>query len=181
MHHREVANFAFEKMKSAINQCIDNFSNKTNHPKQVFSSWKNIVFEKVKLKIDIFKRKNKLFKTTQVLQDPTVITYFEELHSRFVIIPIDKASNKYALICKYFYISKLLKKIGLNGTASTAYNISEFTKKPIITSQSFELEVGQDLKSLPIMYWTLELHKSSIGLRFIVASKISYSKPLTSI
>ena len=29
---------AFEKIKSAINQCIDNLSNKTGHPKQVFSS-----------------------------------------------------------------------------------------------------------------------------------------------
>ena len=116
------------------------------------------------------------------MQDPTVIAYLEELHHRFVIIPIDKASNNYALICKYFYILiKLLKEVGLNGTASPTYSVSELTKESIITKnvkvcQKFDLEVAQDLKSLPIMFWTPKLHKHSIRLRFIVASKICSTK-----
>ena len=53
---------AFEKIKSAINQCNDNLSNKTSHAKQVISSWKKIVFEKVKLKIDILNERINLLR-----------------------------------------------------------------------------------------------------------------------
>ena len=93
---------AFVKIKSAINECIEKISVKTGHPKEVFNSWKNKVLEKVKQKIDILKRKKKSFKTKQVLQDADVKAHLEELHNRFVIVPIDKAANNFAFICKFF-------------------------------------------------------------------------------
>ena len=61
----------------------------------------NKVLEKVKQKIDILKRKRRSFKTKQVLQDADVKAHLEELHNRFVIVPIDKAANNFAFICKF--------------------------------------------------------------------------------
>ena len=38
--------------------------------------------------------------TKPTLHDPEVIVYLEQLHRRFVIVPIDKAANNFAFIVK---------------------------------------------------------------------------------
>ena len=40
---------------------------------------------------------------------PEVVEYVHTLHNRFVIVPVDKASNNFAIICKTFYFSVLMK------------------------------------------------------------------------
>ena len=54
------------------------------------------------------------------LYDDEVKKCLEELHKNFVIVPIDKASNNIAIICKIFYISKILDELGIpNNTSDT--------------------------------------------------------------
>ena len=86
----------------------------------------------------------------------------------------------------FFYVNKILKEVGLNGTPSPTYSTAEHTKESIISNnkkfcQNFDLKVTQDLESLPLMYWTPKLHKNPIGFRFIVASKACSTKPLTKV
>ena len=38
--------------------------------------------------------------------------YLEKLHREFVLVPIDKAANNIAIICKRHYIEVILKEIG---------------------------------------------------------------------
>jgi hypothetical protein len=37
--------------------------------------------------------------------DTDISIYLNTLHDRFVIVPVDKAANNYAVICKKYYIS----------------------------------------------------------------------------
>ena len=41
-----------------------------------------------------------------------------------VIVPTDKAATNFSFICKKFHISKILSKIGLNGTLNPTYGFS---------------------------------------------------------
>ena len=177
---------AQEKIKSAINECISNMANKSGYPEQTFYSWKNKVLEEVKSKTELLKKRYKPFKTSQVLQDPEVQTYIEQLHRDFVIVPIDKASNNFAFICKYFYITKILQEVGINSAPCQTYRVVEDTKENIISNNKkfcnkFDLQVVQDFQSLPIMYWMPKLHKNPIGSRFIIASKKCSTKPLSTV
>ena len=49
-----------------------------------------------------------------ILSDSEVTSYLKDLHSNFVLVPIDKASNNIAIICKRFYIERLLSEVGLS-------------------------------------------------------------------
>ena len=57
------------------------------------------------------KQKVKPGGTKLLLNDPDIKTYFEQLHRPFVIFTSGKASDKFALTCPNFYITKLLFKI----------------------------------------------------------------------
>ena len=101
-----------------------------------------------------------------------------------VLIFQNKAANNFSFICKKFYIAKILNEIGLNGTESLTYKISDKTKDEIIDdnisfSNTFGLSPSENDKSLPIMYWTPKMHKNPTGARFIIASKKCSTKLLS--
>ena len=151
-----------------------------------FEDWKKTIIENVKLKINKLKSKNRSSYVTPILADAEVKTYLKKLHQKFVIVPIDKASNNFAFICKKFYVSKILSELGVDGknTSNLTYKNVQLTKEEIIKNNekylsSFDLKLTENDHSLPIMYWLPKLHKTPIGARFIVASKHCSTKPLS--
>ena len=177
---------AKSKIITALDSCIESFTEDTKHSKEVFQNWKTAVLDSVDQKINILKHKIKPLNTRPVLKDPEVTQYLEQLHRRFVIVPIDKASNNFAFICKSFYISKLLDEVGLNGNPSHTYSktnedIEVLIDRNVKLCKKFDLNVDQKLHYLPNMYWIPKLHKNPIGSRFIVASSKCATKPVTSV
>ena len=65
------------------------------------------------------KIRKKIQKTKPVLDDTIVKAYLEEFHKKYVVVPIDKASNNVAIICKKFYVSRLLEEVGVLNTTSS--------------------------------------------------------------
>ena len=47
----------------------------------------------------------------EVLRQADVIEAMENLHKNYVLVPIDKASNNVAIVCKKFYVQVILKEI----------------------------------------------------------------------
>ena len=45
------------------------------------------------------------------MSDPDAKKNLEELHRKFVIVTIHKASNNFAFICRKYYIPKLTAKV----------------------------------------------------------------------
>ena len=112
--------------------------------------------------------------------------YLEQLHRHFVIVPIDKAANNYAFICKSFYVSKLLNEVGINGNPNNTYSktnekIEDLINNNVNLCKKFGLDVDQKQLALPNMYWIPKLHKTPIGSRFIVASRKCATKPITEV
>ena len=52
------------------------------------------------------------FECHQILSQDNVKEYLSQLHDKYVICPIDKASHNFAIVCKSFYIQVLKKSLG---------------------------------------------------------------------
>ena len=165
---------------------MENLSAKYNVPREQLEPWKNKILELVANRITFLKSKITISATKPFLQDQDVSTALEDLHSKFVIVPIDKAANNIAIVCKRFYIQKLLSEVGVPGDTSSTYKLSERNPDDMIFDNSmlceqFGLKLEERLKSLPFMYWLPKMHYSPPRFRFIVASSSCSTKPLSSL
>ena len=187
-NYRENRTINYNKCKQVIQESLDNFlvkmSSQNVHGQDSLTRWKDTIMKKVSDIVVDLKTRKKVQKTIPVLQDTTVKSYLEEFHKRFVVVPIDKASNNVAIICKKFYVSKLLDEVGLLNNLSSTYEHSQDNRNtPIINNlllcEKYGLEVSETNKTLPLMYWMPKMHYSPSRARFIVASSNCSSKPLS--
>ena len=127
--------------------------------------------------------------TSPVLKDPEVVEYLEFLHNRFVIVPVDKASKNFAIICKAFYIKVLMQELGVE-------NFSEVTGnsvyKPVLNSlcnilekhqfelkEDFNIKLSEKDMNVPLLYWNSKQHKTPYKARFIAGATHCTTKPLS--
>ena len=104
------------------------------------------------------KKSNKIYNTFLALQDEEVTQNLKDLQTKICIVSIDKASKNFSFICKKLYVSKLLDEIGLRVTQSDTYKLVNKLKNEVIDdnitiSIKFDLEIQNDFKSLPKMFW----------------------------
>ena len=122
----------------------------------------------------------------QVLKDEGAINCLNDLHKKFVIVPIDKVSNNVSIICKRFYVQRLLREVGVFGDESDTYTLSHKGKYNIINNNlQFSEKLGfrtiEANKALPIMYWMPKMHYTPSRARFIVASAQCSTKPISNV
>jgi hypothetical protein len=89
------------------------------------------------------------------------------LQEHLVLVPIDKAANNVAFICKRFYLEVLQNELNKQGGA---YEIVHESPQDILkrhTLQLTPLGLEGDL-GLPYLYWLPKMHKK--GQRFIAGS-----------
>ena len=170
----------------AVDSLIENLMGKYNLPGENFDAWRNEIVNIVRRKVNHFKFWKVSQPVKQVLRDPDVSNYLTDLHSKFVLVPIDKASNNVAIICKRFYIEKLLSEVGLLGNPNNTYQISEINPNKIIDTnihfcKSLSLSVNDKMKCLPFMYWSPKMHYQPCRARFIVASAACSTKPISNL
>ena len=110
------------------------------------------------------------------------------LKEDFVIVPIDKAANNVAFICKHFYALTIVKELDChlsNQDDNNTYTfINNTNKDQIIKEHKFylskhEINLVNNMQDLPVMYWIPKMHKNPISFRFIIASPVCSVKPLS--
>ena len=189
-NYREPKTLNYHKCKqsieSSITSCIDSLGVKYNIHVEEFLPWKLKILELVDRRIDVLKSRRIPSATKPVLQDAEALSSLTDLHSKFVIVPIDKATNNVAIICKRFYIQKLLNEVGIPGDSSSTYKLSDLDPDDVIGNNSllcekFGLSLEERLRSLPFMYWVPKMHYTPSRSRFIVASSSCSTKPLSSL
>jgi hypothetical protein len=152
-----------------------------------FTSWKEAVIEKIRsniANITNFVPRN----VTSVLRKPSTINYLNELHSKFVLCPIDKAANNIAVICQRHYTETIIKELNLHNiddpsVANTYERVTNLSEDDICDSHKdfqkmYNLRLPSDMDKLPPLHWTPKMHKTPVGARFIIGSKKSSLKPL---
>ena len=90
--------------------------------------WKENLLAKVKKEATVFKQKIKPKHTKLALSNPNIKKYLEELHLKFVIVTIDKASSNLAFICRKYYISNLLAVVSPNKNKNSTSTYSRTQK-----------------------------------------------------
>ena len=189
-NYREPKTINWKKCRDVIaegvTQCLNSMaSSNKNVTEADMLPWKNMILQKVDTKITLLKRKVTLHKSNPILKQPDVIQHLEELHQKYVFVPIDKAANNVAIVCKKHYVEVILKEIGVNTTPSETYSPAQKSKDEIIFdnieySKRLKLQLNEEKDSvLPVMYWTPKMHKNPSGCRFIIASKNCSTKPLS--
>ena len=87
-----------ESINSGITDCVNNWCTKHKVNKKVLLAWEKEVMSNVDKKIECLKHRTLQFKTQQVFQNYSSKKCIKELHDRFVIAPIDKATGNVAFI-----------------------------------------------------------------------------------
>ena len=174
------------EVKTAVESFIESMIAKYKLSADSFNNWKIKVFEKVTNKIKMLKSIGKAKEAKQILKDKDVLEYLTELHNNYVIVPIDKAANNISIICKRFYVTRLLKEVGALGDPNPTYEVkninpSEIINDDILLCERYGLKLEESQKTLPIMYWTPKMHYTPSRARFIVSSAKCSTKPISKV
>ena len=107
--YREVRPINLEKAKRCIleglRKCLSSWCYKNGVDKSFFLEWVNNVNVKIDEKMSHLT--NKLYKNKHMdcLSSPDIKNALDNIHTDFVVIPIDKATGNIALVCKRFYVN----------------------------------------------------------------------------
>lgn len=161
----------------AINMYIDTVSNKLQKSLSFFSEWKTAIMDKIKHKL----KNTKIHGFNNVLSKPHIQEYLKTLQEKFVFVPVDKASNNVSIICKKFYLEILSNEIQ-NTTTFSQYNSTEeeiIASHESVIEREFDIEIKDENRSLPYLYWLPKFHKEIVGSRFITAGTNCTTKTLS--
>ena len=123
------------------------------------------MLSKVKQKL----HKCKPYKYNNVLSKLTVKNELVKLHSDFVFIPVDKAKNNVAIICKKYYLEVMSKEIRDSPTFEHV-NISE---DQLLNNLDTLYPNSKIIKKFPFLYATAKMHKTPINFRYITSGRES--------
>ena len=103
-NYREPTTLNYRKCKqsieSSLTSSISNLATKYDLSIESFSAWKSKILKLVDDRVKILKSRRVPGITKPILQDEDAVKSLSDLHSKFVVVPIDKAANNVALICK---------------------------------------------------------------------------------
>ena len=155
----------------------------------VLPSWKEMVKGQIEERISKLKQNFKQ-PTGKVLQSPHVKACLSDLHGKYVFVPADKAPNNIIIICKSYYIETLIIELGLDNCSTPAgnstYTSCKMLSEDIVNThdtfmKSLGIELSDDDKRLPYLYWTLKLLIFPVKHRFIPGSSKCTAKQLSSL
>ena len=177
-----------ESIVSGLEDCVLNYCRNNAISKCAMTPWLNQVKKLLCDKVSDLKSKTVNKNNSEKLRDPFLKKSLCELHDKYVIAPIDKATGNVAFICKRFYAEVLIKELGLDklqtdsGTYKSIDNINidrlidNHTKK---LGSDFGLKVKEVNQCLPSIYWLPKMHKNPSKARFIIAASKCTVKPLS--
>ena len=175
-------NILYNDLRRDIKCGIEAWAKKENLPVEAFDEYQVLLFTKLKLRIDqIAKnpRRNKI----PVLKDKKSMSELKQLQEKFIIAPIDKASNNISFTCKKFGIELILKEVGIYPNSnSNTYSKVNLTEAEIVNKlKNLRPECRVDdivsANAIPYIYFIPKFHKSPVKFRFIVSSKATILKP----
>jgi len=111
-------NHIWKNVSSGISNCIESWARKENAPVEELDEWKVKLLCKLKQSLQKIK-KNPRKIPMEVLKQTKNIEDLENLHSKFIVLFVDKASNNVALVCKNYYFRVLMNELGLNQTENS--------------------------------------------------------------
>ena len=107
----------FIKAKSCIlnglETCVKNWCSKNGINKSFFAEWIITIKGKINDRIIAINNNFQQYKCFDTLSSPDVKQALDDIHQNYIVVPIDKATNNVALVCKRFYASVIVEELGL--------------------------------------------------------------------
>ena len=188
--YREPNKINWQSTETMISNSIDLYTEQWSKREQIdlkyLSEWKDQIKELVVERISSLKEKIRSPKQ-KILSDRDVKDTLRRLHDDFVLVPADKAANSVIVVCKKHYIETLIKELGINTTnisPNSTYIPSTDPFHEILKShckfiESLGLEMSEEDKNYPYLYWTPKLHKVPFKHHFIAGSSKCTTKDLS--
>ena len=173
-------------VKEALIKLVIKLSRKTKLKKELFEMWFDHLWEHIKRRCKFIKDSDLI--SNDIFEDIKVVNYLKELHSRFIIVPVDKASNNFAIICKKFYFEVLMNELGLNYVrdigGNNVYQYIQISPARFFKQQEkSNKDLGHTLeevnKYIPLLYWPSKQHKNPYKFRFIAGASHCTNKTLS--
>ena len=123
---REAMSINWNKRKREIEIGLDSAMQRiiSTNPKlttEEFVEWKRKILQEVDNEVISLKYRIKVHETYPELKQDAVIQNLNELHEKYVFVPIDKAANNIVIICKKYYVTVILKEIGILDSGNETY------------------------------------------------------------
>ena len=170
-------------LKTSIEKLRKKLSRKCKLKEINFEMWFDILWKSIKNRCRTLTPD--ILYSNDIFEDDTVNAYLSHLHERFVIVPVDKASNNFSIICKRFYFQVLKTELGIGNDkfiiGNKVYQHIDKTTGQFFKEQTkANLDIGNILeeedKYIPILYWTSKQHKNPYKFRFIAGASRSTNK-----
>ena len=158
---------------SALGKFINSISESSKLQHSAFAVWKKIILKKVN-RILIKSRK---FPANPILSDAHNIQDLIAIEGRFVIVPVDKASNNVSFICKSFYKHVLKEGIMKLGNFIPS-NYSENTYSELLSLYNIKEMFSNFIQFL---YWIPKFHKHLTAARFITSGQHTAPNTLSNV
>ena len=147
---------------SAVAEYKHKWSLKEGIDTRALNEWENMVNECINRRIRSLKGKHINRRKHHVLKSRKHLNYLQELHSKYVLVPADKAVNNVIVVCKKYYLEVVLREIT---TTDTYEYVEEYTS--VVTEHmsfiaSENITVQPELRQLPSFYWLPKLQKNNI-------------------
>ena len=157
-------NKILEDFNNSLNKYINYLSFKLNLHFGYFAEWKNSLIYAIHNKINV---------TYNIY--PSTISFrrfnnkIKELQNKYVIVPVDKASNNFGFICKRYYAQLLANEINSSSTfESTNVSFSDIRDNNIKFLKKYKILPSS--YNIPFVYAIPKFHKTPTGFRFITSS-----------
>jgi hypothetical protein len=153
--------------------------------KDILDKWQDVLINL--LNSNITKLNDKDMDSNSVLYKVNIKNYINYLHNKFVIVPVDKASNNFAIICKQFYLNVLKSELGIKKDVVLGNDVYEYVhmkNEDLYLYHSnklkdFNIKLDELNKNIPLLYWTSKQHKNPYKFRFIAGACRCTSKQIS--
>ena len=159
--------------KEAVAKYELKWSQKERVDIRAINEWECKVNECIEKRRRSLKSKHINRRKKHILKSEKHLKSLQELHSKYVLVPADKASGNVIVVCKKHYLEVVLEEV--NATTTYEQLVNEHLK--FMTAS--RIVVQPDCRCLPQFYWLPKIHKKPYGARFIAASKTCTTKPLS--
>lgn len=166
-------NNALQTFCKNLNCFILKLSYKFVLPLEFFSDWKIVVLNdfKVFLKEALNSNHYTYYNFSSIDKD-----YIRDLHSKYVICPVDKAANNFAIICKSFYRNLVIGELNDPITYTACTQKTNVLHKKFIAFFKLVKHPCPKFFSLPFLFATPKFHKSPVKFRFVCCTSNSIGK-----
>ena len=163
--------------KEAVAKYKLKWSQKERVDIRALNEWECKVNECIERRIRSLKSKHINRRKKHILKSEKHLKSLQELHSKYVLVPADKASGNVIVVCKKHYLEVVLEEVNATTTYEHfAENYSKLVNEHLKFMTASPI-VQPDCRCLPQFYWLPKIHKKPYGARFIAASKTCTTKP----